>query len=92
MAILRDLRRRGRCAAVLEWDIRPAWRDSVLASGLETIDLGPVWRAELAAGRDPWFWPISGQHGHWNQDAHAVLGRYLAEVIARREPAADGDR
>ncbi len=80
-AVLRDLRDRGRCLAVLEWDIRPAWRDSVLASGLPTIDLGPLWRAEQAQGRDPWLWQVSGQHGHWNHEAHEVLGQHLAQEL-----------
>lgn len=86
-AVLRDLRDRGRCAAVLSWAMRPAWRDSLEASGLPLIDLAPLWRAEQEQGRDPWWWPLAGQHGHWNHDAHDALGHYLADAIsAMQEP------
>lgn len=80
-AVLRDLRNRGRCAAVLNWAMRPAWHDSVVASGLPALDLAPLWDAEMAAGHDPWLWPVTGQHGHWNHRSHRLIGRRLAELI-----------
>lgn len=80
-AVLRDLSDRGRCAAVVNWAMRPAWRDSLQASGLPLIDLAPLWQAEQAQGHDPWWWPLANQHGHWNHGAHDALGRYLADVI-----------
>jgi hypothetical protein len=81
-AILRDLARRGRCAAVIMWDIRPAWRDSIYASGLPVIELAGVWRDLESQGIDPWWWPVTGQRGHWNHRAHAAMGHRLAEAIA----------
>ncbi len=80
-AILEDLRDRGRCAVVLNWALRPAWRDDVLASGLPVIDLAPLWAEEKATGLDPWLWSVTGQHGHWNQRSHRLMGPYLADAI-----------
>ncbi|MBD3220475.1 hypothetical protein GF314_04465, partial [bacterium] len=83
-AVLRDLRDRGRCAAVINWKIRPAWRDSVLASGIPTLELAGVWAALERDGVDPWYWPVTGQRGHWNHEAHRMLGRYLAAAVVSR--------
>jgi hypothetical protein len=83
-AVLRDLRDRGCCMAVLNWQLRPAWRDSLEASGLPLIDLAPLWQAEQAQGRDPWWWPLADQHGHWNYQALRALGHHLAAAIANR--------
>ena len=80
-AVLRDLRERGRCAAVLNWALRPAWRDGVLASGIPVVDLAPLWNVMEQNGIDPWFWSVTGQHGHWNHEAHQALGRHLAAAI-----------
>ncbi|HOX26099.1 MAG TPA: hypothetical protein PLL30_08950 [Candidatus Krumholzibacteria bacterium] len=82
--ILEDLARRGRCAAVIEWEIRAAYRDAVLASGIPTVELAPLWAELIAAGRDPWSWPATGERGHWNHVAHRAMGeRLAAEIIAR---------
>lgn len=87
-AVLRDLRARGRCLVVLNWAMRPAWRDSIEASGIPMIDLAPLWVAERSRGRDPWYWRVTDQHGHWNQEAHAAIGHFLAPHVARRALAA----
>jgi len=82
--ILEDLARRGRCVAVLEWEIRPAYRDAVLASGIPTLDLAPLWAEMAAAGTDPWYWPVTGERGHWNHAAHRAMGaRCAAEIVER---------
>jgi len=80
-AVLRDLRNRGRCVAVVNWDMRPAWRDSIVASGLPTVELTTLWHAEQALGNDPWLWSVTGQHGHWNHRSHELIGQRLAEFI-----------
>lgn len=79
--ILADLAARGRCAAVIQWRIRPVYADGVLASGIPTVSLAPLWDQMQAAGSDPWLWPITGQRGHWNHAAHQELGRYLAAAM-----------
>lgn len=83
-AVLRDLRDRGRCAAVVMWEIRPASLDSILASGVPTAQLAPLWSSLKAQGLDPWYWSITGRRGHWNHRAHTEMGRFLAGEIVRR--------
>ena len=83
--VLEDLRDRGRCMAVISWDIRPEYRDQVIASGIPTLEAAPLWAAMQDRGVDPWSWRVTGQRGHWNQTAHAELGRYLSAEIILRE-------
>jgi hypothetical protein len=91
-AVLRDLAATGRAAAVIMWDIRPAWRDSIYASGIPVIELAGVWDALEAENVDPWWWSVTGQRGHWNHRAHVAMGRRLAAEIARGGYADEGSR
>ncbi len=84
LRILGRLAARPRCVVVLPWRIRPAYREQVMASGVRTLDASPVWARMQAEGVDPWWWPVTGKHGHWNHAAHAALGDWLAgEILAR---------
>ena len=80
--ILRDLAARGRTAAVIQWEIRPTNREAIIASGLPTMELAPLWAEMLAGGVDPWYWAVTGKRGHWNHVAHGELGEYLADRIS----------
>jgi hypothetical protein len=91
LAILDDLAARPRCVVVLPWRIRPDFAAAVRASGVATLDATPVWAELRERGIDPWWWPVTGRHGHWNQTAHAALGAWLAEQILARGWLAGGE-
>jgi hypothetical protein len=74
------------------WDIRPAWRDRIHASGIPLIELAGVWDALEAESVDPWWWSVTGPRGHWNPRAHVAMGRRLAAEIARGGYADESSR
>ncbi len=83
-AILRDLARDPRNVLVIQRSLAKELRDEVRAAGLPMIDLGACLDSLQAAGQDPYYWPITKTHGHWNHATHPIIGAYLADQLIAR--------
>ena len=51
-------------------------------NGLVYFDLRPELDELKRAGIDPYYWPVTHNDGHWNQEGQRVIGAYLAERLA----------
>lgn len=53
----------------------------IVDAGIKTIDSAPPLNALRKKGIDPIYWKASKTKGHWNHQAHAAIGKYLAEIL-----------
>ncbi len=51
-------------------------------AGLPFIDLRPALDELKRSGIDPYYWPVTNNDGHWNQEGQRVIGAYLADRLA----------
>ena len=80
--VLEELARDPKNVLVTTKELSPEVVALIRESGIATLDVTKVLDQMEADGFDPFYWPISGERGHWNQAAHAAIGRYLAEGLA----------
>ncbi|MFO7652982.1 MAG: hypothetical protein R6X25_04080 [Candidatus Krumholzibacteriia bacterium] len=91
--ILEILARDPRNVFVLQKDLDPGLRSELEELDLPLIDLGARLAEAQEEGFDPYYWPVTGARGHWNNAAHVLIGEFLArELFARGHvwPAAAG--
>ena len=86
--IMKELARDPRNILVIKNELTPEVADLVDEAGIPALDLSETLTDLEAEGVDPFYWPVSGKRGHWNQYAHAAIGHYLAREISGR---LDGD-
>lgn len=55
-----------------------AW---IKTSNIRMIDLSPLIRHEIANGRDPNYWKVINQRGHWNQYGNKIAGEAVAKEL-----------
>jgi hypothetical protein len=48
-------------------------------AGIPFIDLRAPLDELKRSGTDPYYWPVTNNDGHWNQEGQRVIGAYLAE-------------
>ena len=80
-AILADLSRDKRNILVIRRDFSPALLNEVHISGIPIIDLASYLDSLQAIGMDPYYWEATGVYGHWNPDAHRLIGSFLAGAL-----------
>ncbi len=66
---------------VFSGPVHPTLQDELAQRQLPTIDLNPVFAEISAAGRDPYYWRVTGERGHWNHETHVAIGRALGEAV-----------
>jgi hypothetical protein len=79
--ILAELARDPKNILVTKNELSPEVAALVKGTGINTVDITQALNKLEAEGVDPFFWPVSGKRGHWNQKAHAAIGRFLAIEI-----------
>lgn len=83
-AILRELSKDPRNVLVIQTPLRPEIEEEIQATGIPVIDLGSYLEQLRAEGRNPFYWPVTKMHGHWNHAAQLLIGRFLADRLASR--------
>jgi hypothetical protein len=83
-AILRKLAEDPRNLLVIHKPLAPGLRAEIDATGIPVIDLAACLDSLQATGLDPYLWPVTGVRGHWNHATHPVVGRFLADELAKR--------
>ena len=78
---LAQLAKRPETVVVLSGPTSPDYVDAIRAQGIRVLDLNPVFAALAARGTDPYFWPVTGERGHWNHAAHQAIGESLGESL-----------
>ena len=89
-AILRELARDPKNVLVIQTPLAADLRRDIDAAGIPVIDLGACLESLRAAGHDPTYWPVTKMEGHWNHEAHILIGRFLAGQILDRHLAWPG--
>lgn len=83
-AILRDLAQDERVLLVYRGPVAEVYRVAIDSLGMDPYELAPVFDRLRQRGVEPTWWPVTRQHGHWNQETHREIGHALArEVLAR---------
>lgn len=84
IAELARLNREGRSRIVFvgHKEVPPQYVKMVEEAGLTYVDLRPELDALKRSGTDPYYWPVTNNDGHWNQEGQRVIGAYLAERLA----------
>lgn len=80
--ILKELAENPKNVLVIKNELSPEALALVRESRITTVDITRALEKLETEGVDPFYWPVSGENGHWNQTAHAAIGRYLAEELA----------
>jgi hypothetical protein len=62
--------------------VPPGYVVMVEEAGIPFIDLRPVLDDLKRSGTDPYYWPVTNNDGHWNQEGQRVIGAYLAKRLA----------
>jgi hypothetical protein len=78
LGLLRDLAGDPRVTLVFTGPVAPERRQTIAELGVEPLDLEPVFEELRGEGLDPYFWPVTGQRGHWNHRTHIAVGEALA--------------
>ena len=81
-AILEELARSDRNMLVYRDVVPDELKAEVEATGIRTIDLGPLLERLEAEGRNPFYWRVTGKTGHWNHDTQAEVGRKISQELA----------
>jgi len=70
-----------RCVVVLRNAVHPMYLQLLDDLGVRVVDMAPLIRSLEESGHDPFWWPVTRRHGHWNYRSHEAIARYLAEQI-----------
>ncbi|MBK9304308.1 MAG: hypothetical protein IPM94_10570 [bacterium] len=79
--ILRRLADDQRNILVIHKKLTPELLEEIAATGVPVIDLAACLDSLLAAGHDPYLWPVTGLRGHWNHATHEIIGCFLADEL-----------
>jgi hypothetical protein len=80
-AVLYELAKNPQNILIIIDSLPPELISGIRATNIPLIDLSPCFDALKANGKDPYYWPVTGMRGHWNYDAHAVIGPYLVNQL-----------
>jgi hypothetical protein len=85
-AVLQELGRingsgRSRILIVGHKEVPAQYVPLVEEAGLTFIDLRPELDELKRAGIDAYYWPVTNNDGHWNQEGQRFIGGYLAERL-----------
>lgn len=78
--VLERLAHTPRVAVVLSGPTHPDYAQAVRDLGIPLVDLNPVFADLRARGIDPYYWPVTNQRGHWNQETHRAIGEALGKA------------
>lgn len=56
-------------------------RKLIDSSGIKVFDLEEVYRRLTFNNINPFYWKATNMMGHWNQDAHYAIGKYISYKI-----------
>lgn len=84
IAELARINREGRSRVVFvgHKNVTPQYVAMVEETGIPFIDLRPVLDELKRSGTDPYYWPVTRNDGHWNQEGQRVIGAYLAKRLS----------
>lgn len=66
---------------VLRDKIPGKYLSKIKSEGLRTVGLNDYLDNLKRKGFDPTFWETTKTHGHWNAEAHKLIGNYLAKIL-----------
>lgn len=66
---------------VFKYEIHQSIINYFIENNIYYIDLYPLFLNMKKNGVDPTYWKATKKTGHWNQQAHEAVGKYLAEKI-----------
>lgn len=64
-------------------DILPAVQAFIDSMAVPFLDLRIPLESLADDGKDPEYWPVTSQYGHWNHAAHKAIGIYLGNELAK---------
>ncbi|MCP4221579.1 MAG: SGNH/GDSL hydrolase family protein [bacterium] len=68
---------------VLKHDIPPYYLQAATEMGMDVVNLTPELDEMRKQGMEPHYWEATKKMGHWNHDAHHMVGEFLARTFAR---------
>lgn len=67
-----------------KYNMNEDMKNMLYGSGINVIELNDTLRNTGQEGFNPYLWKHSGKEGHWNPQAHEIIGKFLARKIALR--------
>jgi len=80
-AIVKEIGKEQNAIFLLRDSIHQSIKNDIISNNIQYLNVNDTLNTEIKNGKNPHYWNVTGQLGHWNIDANSLIGEYLANKI-----------